>query len=222
MKEQAPTITKRERTPGDNADTYDHPAYGTIQLSRMQGHARLFDSQFEHQHYITLRINTASMDRHLSMNWIHGHKTIAEVSMSEAQFATMISSIGLGSGTPCTIKSIAGERMPELAAIETKAQMHVREFDDHLAEVYERIDELEGCINDGKMTGKLRSTLSGKLRSIKQAAGSNLKFVASSFSKSMEKTVEDAKIEICSFAKSADVDRPPMLESQSKELGSYE
>ncbi|WP_299076610.1 hypothetical protein [uncultured Paraglaciecola sp.] len=215
MSEQKPTKSDRNMTPHDDAERYEHPAFGTVSLSRISGGARLFDSEFQHQYFIGLRINTATMDRGLSRNWIYGNDQVAEVWMSESQFATLVSSIGQGSGVPCTLRQIADERMPDIAPMETEHQMHVREFDKHLDEVYTRINDLEKEIQDAKITKKLQGSLLGKIRSVRNAAQSNLKFVANSFAETMETTVERAKMEILGYAQNNGV-KAPQLNSQNE------
>ena len=90
-----------------------HPAYSVLQLSRVSENAQLFDSEFQHQHFITMRIAPAEVTRRLSNNWIYSNSnSYIEVEMSEAQFATAISSLNNGSGTPCTLKRLLKESIP--------------------------------------------------------------------------------------------------------------
>ena len=212
MKSQEPKVSENLQSHHLDSQRHEHPAFGTVSLSRVSGQATLFDSEFKHQYFIALRINTAYMDRSLSRNWIHGSNQVAEVYMSEAQFATLVSSIGMGSGVPCTIQQIAKERMPGIIYTDTEQDKHFREFDRSLSEVYSRIDDLEQEINTSKITKKLHLSLSNKIRSIRSAAQSNLKFVAKSFAESMETTVEKAKMEILGYAQNNRVN-PPLLEN---------
>ena len=180
-----------------------HPAFGTCSVVRTSGAARLFNSEFRHQHYITMTLHTAEQHRHLCRNWIHSRNTLVEVSFSESQWATMVSSIGVGEGTPCTLQRMAGKAVPRIEGGESSKQQHINEMTQHMADVHERIAELEQQIADAKMTNKLRSVLMSGLSRIATAAGSNLKFVADSFSKHMEDVTEEAKIEIGSYAQQA-------------------
>lgn len=180
-----------------------HPAFGTCTVVRTSGAARLFNSEFRHQHYLTLKIHTAEQHRHLSRNWIHSRQTLVEVSFSESQWATMLSSIGVGEGTPCTLQRMAGKSLPRIEGGESAKQQHIDEMAAHMVEVHQRIGELETLVASAKMTNKLRSALLSGVSNIATAAGSNLKFVANSFTKHMENVTEEAKIEISSYAQQA-------------------
>ena len=186
-----------------------HPAFGTCTVVRTTGATRLFNSEFRHQHYLTMQISTAQQHRHLSRNWIHSGQTLVEVSFSEAQWATMLSSIGVGDGTPCTLQRMAGKSVPAISGGKSAKQQHVQEMAEHMADVHERIGELESIITESKMTNKLRAALLSSLSTIASAAGSNLKFVADSFAEHMESVTEEAKIEISSFAQQSQVGIEP-------------
>ena len=96
----------------------EHPSYGILHISRTSGGTsaiRLFGSPLA-THYGTIRL-TISKGK-----WIHGlnhdryfgmSKDFIEVEMSAAQFADAITSLNMGSGTPCTIRYVGGERVPD-------------------------------------------------------------------------------------------------------------
>jgi hypothetical protein len=82
-----------------------HPAFGMIGASRVSSTpgAVLFDSDVRHGHYVVLKIARASRKRDLNRDWIHGELTpLIEVAMSEAQWASFVSSMNTA-GVPCTI-----------------------------------------------------------------------------------------------------------------------
>jgi hypothetical protein len=93
-----------------------HPAFGHIYVNRVSSNpgAVLFDSDIKHQHYMTLRLSTAERKRDLSQDWINPRERLFEVAMSEAQWASFVSSVG-SSGVPCTIVSTPDQhRVPGL------------------------------------------------------------------------------------------------------------
>jgi hypothetical protein len=91
-----------------------HPSFGLVSISRVSGSRRLFESPFEHQHYITLSISRADRSRtDLHYNHIMPCGEIVEVAMSEVQFAQMVTSLNMGVGTPCTISHLDGEMVKE-------------------------------------------------------------------------------------------------------------
>jgi hypothetical protein len=93
--------TKDER--GDE----QHPAFGMIGASRVSNSnpgATLFDSDIRHQHTVIVRIATATRKRDLNRDWLYRKREFVEVEMSEAQWASFVSSMNSGSGVPCTIR----------------------------------------------------------------------------------------------------------------------
>ena len=97
-----------------------HPAFGLIGTSRGsvitngRGGATLFDSDIQHQHIVTIRINTAVRKRDLHHDWIHAEDQIVEVQLSEAQWASFVSSMNIGDGVPCTITRRGYESVPSI------------------------------------------------------------------------------------------------------------
>jgi hypothetical protein len=86
----------------------EHPAWGSIDASRgtvggAGGGAILFDSDVKHNHTIRVRIHYMERKRDLKHDWLHPRKEIIEVEMSEAQWASFVSSPNTG-GVPCTIR----------------------------------------------------------------------------------------------------------------------
>ena len=198
---EKPVITEIDDGHFDHRET--HPSYGVIEVSRVSGGVNLFDSEFQHQHYICLRINSAQLDRGLSNNWI-SKKGLphVEIEMSEAQWATAISSLNTGSGTPCTLKYIGNKRIPK---IERDPQRTENKFKDELrktmAEGMAAMDELSELIQNSKMTNKLRSELMGKLQKAQRSCGgSNVEFVADQYSEFMEDVKEKGKAELHAHA----------------------
>lgn len=96
---QKPTLDER----GDET----HPAFGLIGASRVSNSppgATLFDSDIRHAHTVIVRIKAATRKRDLNRDWIHGRREFVEVEMSEAQWASFVSSMNSGDGVPCTIR----------------------------------------------------------------------------------------------------------------------
>lgn len=133
-----------------------HPAFGVAVVTRGHGGSMsLFQSDVQHQEFITLSIHRAERTRDLNRDWVHPREEIVEVRMSLAQWGALVSSIGLGSGVPVTITSTAEDRMvpaipfaPRIAA---------------------SLDEVRGSI--GKMLAKARASLEALTEAIEQKKG---------------------------------------------------
>jgi hypothetical protein len=107
-------MSRREITeprPNEYGDM-THPSWAMIGASRVShsaGGSALFDSDIRHQHTVTVSISTASRRRDLNRDWLHAEREFVEVEMSEAQWASFVSSMNAGSGVPCTIRRHAAQ-----------------------------------------------------------------------------------------------------------------
>ncbi len=216
MKSEKPVITPDEHGHQDHRET--HPAYGLVQVSRVSGQATLFDSEFKHQHYICLRVKSAEVLRGLSNNWIHekGGLPHVEIEMSEAQWATAISSLNSGTGSPCTLKYIGNNQVPK---IERDIKATDKKFKDEMrqcmAEGISAMKELESMIGEGKMSKTLRGELMEKLNSAQRACGgSSADFVADQYAEYMEGVKEKGKAELHAHAQQIGLTNTPLLEQQ--------
>lgn len=107
------TPVKVEKVEGPMEGTKKtHPAFGMIQIHRIQGSpGQLYGSEIKnHGSFIRISIHPGEEHWHLSQTWRHARaQTLAEVDMSAAQFAEAITSFNTGSGVPCTIRFIKGD-----------------------------------------------------------------------------------------------------------------
>jgi hypothetical protein len=146
----------------------EHPSYGLIRISRVTGGpgaARLFGSPLAN-HYGTIRLSIGSA------KWTHGlhhdryygsmHGEHVEIEMSAAQFADMITSLNVGSGTPCTIRYLAGVQIPNPPDYATEAE-HIRDsFEGSLDKYKAKARECRKRIED--LTSKLSSKAKDEIR----------------------------------------------------------
>lgn len=175
---------------GDSVTT--HPAFGQISATRVSGDAFLYGSDFRHRAYMTVRISRSELHRNLSRDWPFEREHIVEIALSEAQWATFVSSPNMGQGVPCTIEHACTEGfqiMPSLPAPESRADQFGDELRRTMAKAVARLDTLIGQPN---LTGKVKD----EIRLVKQDLLSDLPFVSGQFGKHMEGEVERAKTEI--------------------------
>src|SRR5579871_4276223 len=87
-----------------------HPAFGMCRISRISASPgrTLFQSDLQHREYIQLTITEAERRRELKQDWVHPRKIIAQIDMSMAQFASLVTSAGT-EGVPVTISYAAVE-----------------------------------------------------------------------------------------------------------------
>jgi hypothetical protein len=192
---QEPTATVTDR-----GTRFDHPAFGQIVVSKISGHTTLYGSDFQHDQFVQIRVYKSQLNRDLSRDWHYPYEEFVSVNMSEAQWATFVSSFGVGGGVPCTIEHINRERMPGIPyrdeAQSYKIEAHktvkrsVQELKDLRAEVAEGVSGLS----------KVRQeTILKRIDRSISSLNSSLPFVVDSFSEHMETRVEKAKVEINAY-----------------------
>lgn len=198
---QEPTLREENTGTAHERHVYEHPSYGVIGASRVSGQRVLFGSDFRHQHFIRIRIQPAELWRSLSNDTPYASmRTHIEVDLSEAQWATFVSSMNVGSGVPCTLTSLNGTSIPDLPDPIDKSEQFAQEARHRMSRAVERLDELEKDLAESGLSQKKVKELAGKIRAARSDLGPNLQFVADQFDEHMERTVEAAKSEVNAYA----------------------
>ena len=191
----APTVTVTLRPGSGRSSTETHPAYALVRASRVSGSATLFGSDFQHQYFVTLAIARGEVNRDLSRDWFHARSDIIEVAMSEAQWATFISTLNVGMGTPCTLLYHDGRHVASIPDPPKRHEQFEQEMSANLAGARAQLAELRKHIESGK-GGKHALDL---IRQIDMSIGSSLVFVAKQFGEHIERTTERAKTEVSAW-----------------------
>jgi hypothetical protein len=175
-----------------------HPAFGRIHASRVSGTPRvLFDSDITHQHTVTVTIETATRKRDLHHDWIHGEHRLIEIEMSEAQWASFVSSMNT-SGVPCTIRATETEfRVPELA-YEPRLALSMAEVRGTANRLFEEAREAMAAYDalDPKAPAKEKRAAMDRVRTALRNAEPNMTFAAKSLNEHVENTVNKARADI--------------------------
>lgn len=187
-------------------EIFRHPAFGMIGFSRVTGGEHvLFGSSIKHNDRIVLTLRHGEQERTLSHDSYFGHKIIAEVEMSYAQFAECISTMNVGHGVPCTIAYTEKEgNIPCIKDNTNKREQFRNEFSETITkameQVQEQINQIQESLNIKKNLGvKDRQEMIRELQQVKYNIGTNLDFCASQFDKQMDKSTLEAKGEIEAF-----------------------
>lgn len=199
-KYQQPEIERPENDP--ISDVIErHPAYAQIGASRVSGSRHLYGSDFAHQDFVTIRIGASELHRGLSQDWHHGSDRYIEVSLSEAQWASFVSTLNMGSGIPCTLEFLDGKGeiplIPE--PIVSRNEQFAGELADCLAEAEKQAKRLQKLIEEGSTKREMRDAITRLINHLSP----NISFVAKQFGEHMETTTERAKIEIGAYIQSA-------------------
>lgn len=179
---------------------FTHPSYATLHFSRVSGYSELFDSSFTHHHYIIMRVHRAVKYTDGSHDFIHPGEELIEVAMSESQFARAITSMNMGSGSPCTLQRFNNKSVDQPLA-EDRINSHRDMVTSKLDGVMKKQEQL------GKMVAKWREDkhrptmkeleeLTGELERAASHFKANMTFYAQCFEEHMERVVDDAKTEI--------------------------
>ena len=195
MRRERPT-----RREGGTHEDYieEHPAYGMIGASRVSSSPGeyLFGSDFQHQHYVTVSIYGATLHRSLSRDWVSAGDQMIEVALSEAQWASFVSSMNVGHGVSCTVQRKQGIGiLPGIEAITDRRDQINAEVMDKMNDALATLTELR----DAAPNKKLRAMAEQAMQQLK----SNIPFVADQFDEHVEKTVEKAKIEVNAYVTQA-------------------
>jgi hypothetical protein len=178
-----PTITDGEET---------HPAWGLIGASRVSSGrgTPLFDSDILHQHYVVVRLKRASRQRSLHNDHKHGREELVEIALSEAQWASFVSTMNIGDGVPCTIEHVSRETMPR---VEHDPRLAVS-MDEVGRAAEKAIEEIQAAFSayQKKKTAENRRTLEYAIKN----APSNMSFAAKSLSEHAENVVQRARADI--------------------------
>lgn len=211
---------KKERDDGDT-ETWSHPAYGAIRVSRVSGNSYLFGSDFRHQYMIGVTIMSALKMRTSSREWHYADNELVTVYLSEAQWASFISSLNLGSGVPCTLERMVGRVIPDLPPpekSEDRFQMDMKKtFEGILDQLSDMQDRLAAMAPK-----KAAQELAKECGLVRQRLVDSTGWVAKQFDEHMEGTVEKAKAEVNAYVQHAMTkaglpEGPPVLSLEHRE-----
>lgn len=186
----------------------DHPSYGMIGFYRTTGNpGRLFGSPLKnHEHYVTLRVSKGTRIHSLGHDRFHGglRGEIIEVMMSAGQFSELLTTMNVGSGVPCTIQYLLGEKVPsppddaELE-VEKVRKGFKKDMQGVVAQIKEDKKELASLLEKKTLTKADKEKIMWMLGRVEQHVESNAPFMVSQFEEAAEKVVKHSKAEIDAF-----------------------
>lgn len=196
---EAPVSRPDPMTPGDDNVKSTHPSFGQISVSKVQGRNVMFGSDFVHHNFVSLRVHTAEHNRNLSHDWVFPRECVLELNMSEAQWATFVSSFNT-QGVPCTLRYVRGDddTRPSLPDPDLR-----REFSDEVLRTMndsiDRLHALQDKVRNSTMGKGLQKEISTAIMMAIQEIESNVPFIKESFDKHVETSVEKAKVEVNAY-----------------------
>ncbi|PWD01956.1 hypothetical protein [Pseudomonas amygdali] len=203
-----PVVTPLE-APHDG-ERHSHPAYGLISVAKTSvnpGGVHLFGSDLNHRSVLTVTLHTAIQDRHLSRDWYHSDDEVMQFQMSEAQWATFVSSVG-GAGVPITyefrpIEEAPLQLIPRIEKVETMTETFEREVrekcEGYVATATELVERLAQCAEEGKMSKAALKEVLGMAQTLSVGLPNSMGFIQKQMRETMERNVTAGKIELEAF-----------------------
>lgn len=92
------------------ATAFRHPSFGTVSLHRYTGGGKQFMSPINTHGGMKIVVHSARLlhDFSLGTDSVYAEDTLFEFEMSFTQFAEFVTSQGIGSGVPCTLRYVDG------------------------------------------------------------------------------------------------------------------
>lgn len=189
----------RENPVTDDQGYERHPAFGMCRVNRIHSSPgqTLFQSDLQHSEYIQLTITEAERRRDLKHDWVHPGRTVAQVSMSMSQFASMVTSAGT-EGVPVTIDYAAGKDIPGLnpdSRLKRTATEVLESADMAYAKIREALAAYETAV-DAKAGAVERRRLLRDLHFAAVNAVPNVKYAADRLAEHAEEVVEKSRADI--------------------------
>ena len=182
----------------------DHPTFGVVNFCRTTGCTDLVGSGVKHQHFLSLTIRRASVRKSFGEERYFGNESICEVWLSAAQFAELITTMGVMPGVPCTLKYVDGKSQGAVPKIDTSVKIAKDYAKEQLDEFAEKIVEYKSTAESiltksGTITKGDKAALLNIFNTCLQEIKSNVPFYADILEEVSEKTLAKAKTEIESF-----------------------
>lgn len=188
-------------------DYQRHESYGMVSLSRRHGGScKLYGSAIKnHDNTVSLRIHRSEWTHDLSRDvyTTSSLRPIVEIEMSAAQFAEFITTMNVGSGVPCTIRSIEGKRMADIPDEENEVERvqsgFTRDMQDLAKRLKEFTDRVAELLEKPSITKADRKEILHGIFMFTQHVHSNIPFALSQFQEATEKVSNAAKAEVEAF-----------------------
>lgn len=194
---QEPVETEQEAH-GRKETTITHPAFAQISASRVSGMSVLYGSDFMHRASIRIRIYESTLTRQLNSDWPFAGREMIEVELSEAQWATFVSSLNVGRGVQCTLRQVDGQMIPDLPHRD-EGKQYRKDMADQSKDAVAALNRALQTLSDAKMSVRDRTAIREAVEKAKQEITGNADFVMQCFDEHVETRMEKAKIEINAY-----------------------
>ena len=183
-----------------NEQIETHPSGALIQISRCSGQTRLFGSEFDHQHYVSLKITPAKEKRSLGRTWYTGKlNPYVEVNLSASQFAEAITTMNVGCGVPCTMRYLEGHAPFTPVKPVSQRSAFEAEGSKAMADSVAAIDEALAALATVNLTKTARAQLTSNLQTARRKISDRLPFLVEAYAEHLNEVEQKAKTEIAAY-----------------------
>lgn len=184
-----------------DTEKFKHPSFGQIQFNRSNGNnTSFYGSELPQDHYISMEVHTSEINRELTQDRYYNREQILRIRMSSGQFAEMLTSMNCGSGVPCTIERLKGEKIPELPMQESRKEFVHRKFEDIMKmfanSIRENQKKAKEIVKKKTLSKQDIHDLTHQLEWLTMEVESNIPFFAKCFQETMDEVVFEAKTEV--------------------------
>lgn len=172
-----------------------HPSFAVAHITRgsyggRNGGKVLFQSEVAHQHAVTLTVARATRERHLNQDWVYPGKDLIEITMTEAQWASLCASDN-GRNVPVTLDWLQGEGMVPGFELEPRLAVTAAEAVDSAREAMKKIEAAMAALEEKNTVANrkaLRHAIDGLPKSVE--------FATKQLHEHVEKVKEQTKVEL--------------------------
>jgi hypothetical protein len=152
---------------------------------------------------VTLSVRAAELQRNYARDdYFAKGLPLVEIALSEAQWATLVSSLNVGQGVPCTLEYAEGKECPGTPRRES-GKVHEEEFKERIKELGTRVAETRKAIEEEMgLSKKKKDAAMAHLARLEQDLTQNLPWYTKVLEEHMHKTVESAKVEVSAYVNS--------------------
>lgn len=189
---------------------YKHESFGNIQIHKIFGKSGyMFGSDVvNNDSYLEMEVSQAEMDDDptTGLRSVFERDTILRVKFTDSQFATLMTTISNGQGTPCTITQIGEERISQVSVseipnrIDSIRSSYMKRISDVATSAKKYKEEINKIISKKTaLNDSEKRRISILYDAIAQEFTSNIPFALDIITEASEKIVSNAKIEVESF-----------------------
>jgi hypothetical protein len=177
----------------DKWDNDVHPAFGMIGAARGSSSpgAVLFDSDIKHASTVTITLKRGQRHRDLNRDWLGTGEQLFEVEMSEAQWASFVSSMNTGDGVPCTIRATPGVYDVPGVPYDPRLKQSMTEVREAARRAFEQIKEARDAYEQKKTAANLKA-----LHYAIEHAVANVDYASKTLNEHAENVVQRARADI--------------------------